>query len=293
MSMKGVSKVRNKIKDTFASKTIPYDQLTYGELVSFTQKEGLRIGQDLKLQKHLKWEMKRIWQELGSFCQQFDLSIQKPFCSGNCSKSKPHPKLSKPYYKKSTHIKRFYPKPEQPYYKKTQRKSSKTDKPSQSKPKLKLDLKHITCCKCGQKGHTSRFCKVNTKLHELQINEETINQIQNLFIESSDTESNPSDTSEETFQVDELATASFDSKTSSHSKQLNFLTRDQEFIIEAIKRVDDLQIQKSYLDKILNNFRALIRGKCCSLFDIRAYWDLGRESILKVHVYSREKKLEV
>jgi hypothetical protein len=29
-------KVRNKIKDTFTTKTIPYDQLTYGELVSFT-----------------------------------------------------------------------------------------------------------------------------------------------------------------------------------------------------------------------------------------------------------------
>jgi hypothetical protein len=90
-----------------------------------------------------------------------------------------------------------------------------------------------------------------------------------------------------------LATASSDSKTLSHSKQLNFLTIDQEFILEAIKRLDDLQLQKSYLDKILNNFKALIRAKGCSLFGIRAYWDLGRESILKVHVYSREKKLEV
>jgi hypothetical protein len=51
-------KVRNKIKDTFTTKTIPYDQLTYGELMSFTQKKGLKICQDLKLQKHLKWEMK-------------------------------------------------------------------------------------------------------------------------------------------------------------------------------------------------------------------------------------------
>jgi len=47
-------KARNKIKDTFTTKTIPYDQLTYGELVSFTQKEGLKIYQNLKLQKHLK-----------------------------------------------------------------------------------------------------------------------------------------------------------------------------------------------------------------------------------------------
>jgi hypothetical protein len=51
-----------------------------------------------------------------------------------------------------------------------------------------------------------------------------------------------------------LATASSDSETSSHSKQLNVLTRDQEFILEAIKRLDDPQLQKSYLDKLLNNF---------------------------------------
>jgi hypothetical protein len=75
-------KVRNKIKDTFTTKTIPYDQLTYGELVSFTQKEGLKICQDLKLQQQLKWEMKRTTQELGSFYHQFDLSTKKPSCSG-------------------------------------------------------------------------------------------------------------------------------------------------------------------------------------------------------------------
>jgi hypothetical protein len=78
-------KVRNKIKDTFTTKTIPFDQLTYGELVSFTQKEGLKICQDLKLKKHLKWEMKRTRQELGSFCHQFHLSTKKPSCSGTYS----------------------------------------------------------------------------------------------------------------------------------------------------------------------------------------------------------------
>jgi hypothetical protein len=35
---------------------------------------------------------------------------------------------------------------------------------------------------------------------------------QSLFIESFDTKSNPSDTSKETFQIDELATASSDSR---------------------------------------------------------------------------------
>ena len=43
-------KVRNFIKTLYDNR-IPYDELTYGELVSFINKEGLKICQDLKLQK--------------------------------------------------------------------------------------------------------------------------------------------------------------------------------------------------------------------------------------------------
>jgi hypothetical protein len=45
--------------------------------------------------------MRRSRQELGSFCQQFDLSIQNPTCSGNYSK--PNTKPNKPPYKKPAH----------------------------------------------------------------------------------------------------------------------------------------------------------------------------------------------
>ncbi|RID58712.1 hypothetical protein BRARA_F01989 [Brassica rapa] len=48
---------------------IDYDDFTYGELVSIVKQEGLRICQDLKLQKHLKWELKRTKVELGSLCK--------------------------------------------------------------------------------------------------------------------------------------------------------------------------------------------------------------------------------
>ncbi|KAH9696438.1 hypothetical protein KPL71_023162 [Citrus sinensis] len=61
-------KVRNSIKALYDNR-IPYDELTYGELVSFVNKEGLKICQDLKLQKRLKWELRKSKQELGSFCK--------------------------------------------------------------------------------------------------------------------------------------------------------------------------------------------------------------------------------
>ena len=99
-----------------------------------------------------------------------------------------------------------------------------------------------------------RFCKINTKLHELQIDEETINQIQNLYIETIDIDPSPSDTSEEEFQIDEIPTSSATSDTSTNSKQISVLTQDQEFILEAIKRLDDPQLQKTYLDKLLKDF---------------------------------------
>nr|KJB60923.1 hypothetical protein B456_009G331100 [Gossypium raimondii] len=43
-------KVRNQIKENYKG-IIPYEKLTYGELISFTQKERLKICQDLKSQK--------------------------------------------------------------------------------------------------------------------------------------------------------------------------------------------------------------------------------------------------
>ena len=77
--------------------------------------------------------------------------------------------------------------------------------------------------------------------------------IQNLYLEASDTDPSPSDISEEEFQVDELADSNTTSDTS-ESKEISVLTQDQEFILEAIKRLDDPQLQRVYLDNLLQNF---------------------------------------
>jgi len=44
------------------------------------------------------------------------------------------------------------------------------------------------------------------------------------------------------------------SDASTDSKQINVLTQDQEFILEAIKRLDNPHLQKTYLDRLLKDF---------------------------------------
>uniref|UniRef100_A0A6N2LKD6 Reverse transcriptase domain-containing protein n=1 Tax=Salix viminalis TaxID=40686 RepID=A0A6N2LKD6_SALVM len=233
-------KVRNKIKDTFSTKLIPYDQLTYGELVSFTQKEGLQICQDLKLQKLLKWEMKRTKQELVE-------AVQSPNTIMN---PKHHTKDHLTNTANTTNPNTTPKNPSNPTTK-TLQKIHQTYKTFHSnKP---FDWKNATCFKCHQKGHTSKFCTVQKKLHELNIDEATINMLQNLYLEASDTDPSSSDISEEEFQVDELADSSATSDTSK-SNEVSVLTQDQEFILEAIKRLDDPQLQRVYLDNLLKNF---------------------------------------
>ncbi|KAH9768677.1 hypothetical protein KPL71_011689 [Citrus sinensis] len=77
-------KVKNSIKALYDNR-IPYDELAYGELVSFINKEGLKICQDLKLQKQLKWELRKSKQELGSFCKQFNYDPFKSSTSKDCN----------------------------------------------------------------------------------------------------------------------------------------------------------------------------------------------------------------
>ncbi|KAH9705079.1 hypothetical protein KPL70_011737 [Citrus sinensis] len=182
-------KVRNSIKALYDNR-IPYDELTYGELVSFVNKEGLKICQDLKLQKRLKQELRRSKQELGSFCKQFNYDPFKASTSKTCN------------------------------------------------------------------GHTAKFCRMNKRLQELDLNEDILSKIAPLLIESSDSESSMTGDSDP-LQVDELfgsdtsASSSSDSDSDSYLKKINVLTKDQEIFLELVKHISDPNLQKDYLDKLL------------------------------------------
>jgi len=141
----------------------------------------------------------------------------------------------------------FNPNQNKPITKKPTRNLPKAISLSSQNPNQSLTLKTLPVT-------NATSCKINSKLHELQIDEDTINQIQNLYIEATDTNPSLSDNSEEEFQIDEIVTSSATSDTSTDSKQVNVLTQDQEFILKAIKRIDDSQLQKTYLDKLLKDF---------------------------------------
>ncbi|KAH9751593.1 hypothetical protein KPL71_014352 [Citrus sinensis] len=261
-------KVRNSIKALYDNR-IPYDELTYGELVSFINKEGLKICQGLKLQKRLKWELRKSKQELGSFCKQFNYDPFKTStskdCNGKCS-SKPYKK----HYRSKRHKKPFqdfrelsYKKPPRPYRKPNF--SKKND--FRPKSKTPFNYKEVTCYKCGKKGHTVKFCRMNKKLHELGLDDEILSRVAPLLVESFDSESSMTGDSEP-LQVDELVdsetsiSSNSNSNTESYLKKINVLTKDQETFLELVKHISDHTLQKEYLDKLLktlevNNKRSM------------------------------------
>ncbi|KAH9716045.1 hypothetical protein KPL71_021316 [Citrus sinensis] len=252
-------KVRNSIKALYDNR-IPYDELTYGELVSFVNKEGLKICQDLKLQKRLKWELKKSKQELGGFCKQFNYdpfktSISKD-CNGECS-TKPRKKhyKSKHFRKPFRNFRELpYKKPSRPYKKPKFPKKEFKAKPKP--PFTPFNYKEAICHRCGMKGHTAKYCRMNKKLHELDLDDEILSKLAPLLVESSDSESSMSGDSDP-YQVDELfdsddsASSSSESESDSFLKKINVLTKDQETFLELVKHISDPNLQKEYLDKLL------------------------------------------
>ncbi|KAL2533026.1 CCHC-type domain-containing protein [Abeliophyllum distichum] len=62
-------RVRNAIKDEHSN--LPYDDLTFGQIIGFINKEGLSLCNDIKLKAKLKIDRMEGRKELGSFCEQY------------------------------------------------------------------------------------------------------------------------------------------------------------------------------------------------------------------------------
>ena len=62
-----------KIREQYNGQ-IPYDKLTYGEIISIVIVEGIKLCNDFKLKQQMKNEQKIYKNEFGSFCSQFGFS---------------------------------------------------------------------------------------------------------------------------------------------------------------------------------------------------------------------------
>ena len=70
-----------KVQESLREKhngSIPYDELTYGDLISEVKKEGLKLCSQLKLQYQVKKDQKASRKDLGSFCAQYGISMPTP-----------------------------------------------------------------------------------------------------------------------------------------------------------------------------------------------------------------------
>ena len=99
-------KVQESLKERYNG-TIPYEELTNGDLISEVKKEGLKLCSQLKLQYQVKKDLKASRKDLGSFCAQYDISMptppsrifkkQKPYRETPFKKFKNKNKREKPY----------------------------------------------------------------------------------------------------------------------------------------------------------------------------------------------------
>ena len=65
----------HKIRDVLSQSigTIEYDKLTYGDIISTIQKEGLRMCIDIKISKQANKDKNKAKYELENFCEQYGL----------------------------------------------------------------------------------------------------------------------------------------------------------------------------------------------------------------------------
>ncbi|GAV86628.1 LOW QUALITY PROTEIN: MP domain-containing protein, partial [Cephalotus follicularis] len=100
-------KIKNKYREKHKG-VVPYEKLTYGDIVSTITKTGLEICYDIKMSKQIKKDLKTYKKELGDFCTQFGYETFKPPPSKNLKK----PKLDrKNYYKEQFEKPEYYRKP--------------------------------------------------------------------------------------------------------------------------------------------------------------------------------------
>ncbi|KAL5133985.1 hypothetical protein HKD37_03G007240 [Glycine soja] len=219
-------KVRDKICSQSANGDIPYENLSYGQLISYVQKVALKICQEDKIQRQLAKEKAQTKRDLGSFCEQFGL----PAC----------PKQKK---------------------KQTSKKEAQDHKPANRKrfSKRRYSQKPST-------SHISKYCRLKKKLRNLNLEPSIEEQINNLLIETSEeeTETSSSVLSDENLnliqQDDQLSLTNDDGQINTLTREQDLLfeainsipdPQEKKVFLEKLKKT--LEVKPRQKDFITNN----------------------------------------
>ncbi|XLU94680.1 hypothetical protein S245_009032, partial [Arachis hypogaea] len=176
---------------------IPYDELSYCQLISFIQKMIKSKGN-----LHGRKPKNRI--NLGTFCEQFGLLA--------C-----HPRKSK----RPSNRKVFKPNPEKNFRRSRKGfQNPKNEKDFQKNFQKYPQKNPIICYTCKKPGHVSKYCWLKGKINNLNLDPQIEEHINNLMIDSLDDDSGPesSDDNINNIQVDDI-----ESSSDSYVKQINVL----------------------------------------------------------------------
>ena len=244
-----------KVKEALSTPlgVIDYDDLTYGDISSTIQSEGIKLYRDLKIQS----SKSKAKYEVGNFCTQYGLpSIipkRKSKFREKDSSERPHRKRTAAKYYRKQKFKA------DDFYKKGKSKST-------GKPISKASGK---CFNCGKRDHFRTECKQKAKalINTLVSDQTNKNEIFRLLeLDHSDSESFSSSSDHEIHQIYqssfEPSRASFSSSSGPdigmackdsccRNKTINVLSKHEELILDLIEQIEDPTQRLSEFHKIL------------------------------------------
>ncbi|GAV91444.1 LOW QUALITY PROTEIN: MP domain-containing protein, partial [Cephalotus follicularis] len=160
-------KIKNKYREKHKG-VIPYEKLTYGDIVSTITKTGLEICYDIEMSKQIKKDSKTYKKELGDFCTQFGYETFKPSPSKNLEKHN----IDKKTYKKQIEKPEYYRRPSK---RKTHFKNN-FQRSNNDFQKTNYQSSNI-CYDCGRPGHIARYSKIRKQIKKQDLFEDHRNQL--------------------------------------------------------------------------------------------------------------------
>lgn len=142
------------------SGTIDYNNLTYGDILSTINKEGLKMCIKMKINNQINKDRKKVKYEMGNIYEQYDLPPIAPSRHKH-QKDKSSFKNSRRFHKKP--YMQFHQETSQPkFFEKCSRHKSKSRF-------VKKDKSKVRCYKCKKIRTLLSECRVKEKISQLDI----------------------------------------------------------------------------------------------------------------------------